>query len=174
MRSEPKAVLLDRDGTIVIDVPYNGDPAKVEPMPGAFEVLAKLRAAGIPLGVLTNQSGIARGLLTQAQVAAVNERVDEILGPFDLWEVCPHGPDDGCTCRKPEPGMILNACARLGLEPDEVAFIGDIGADIRAAEAAGATGVLVPTPVTRQEEVDAAVLVAPDLVSAIDLLWSRA
>lgn len=174
MRSEPKAVLLDRDGTIVVDVPYNGDPALVEAMPGAPEVLADLRAAGIPLGVLTNQSGIARGLLTAEQVAAVNQRVDEVLGPFDLWEICPHGPEDGCECRKPAPGMILRACERLGLQPSEVAFIGDIGADVQAAEAAGATGVLVPTPITRQEEIDAAVLVAPDLASAIGLLRSRA
>lgn len=174
MRSEPKAVLLDRDGTIVVDVPYNGDPALVSAMPGAAEVLAGLRSAGVPLGVLTNQSGIARGLLTSAQVEAVNQRVDELLGPFDLWEICPHGPVDGCACRKPAPGMILSACTRLGLAPSEVAFIGDIGADVEAAAAAGAVGVLVPTPVTRREEIDAAPLVAPDLASAIALLRSPA
>lgn len=173
MRNEPKAVLLDRDGTLVVDVPYNGDPARVLAMPGAAEALADLRAAGVPLGVLTNQSGIARGLLTEAQVEAVNQRVDEILGPFDLWEICPHGPVDGCECRKPAPGMILNACERLGLQPSEVAFIGDIGSDVEAAAAAGAIGVLVPTPVTRPEEVGAAPLVAPTLASAIELLRGR-
>lgn len=101
---------------------------------------------------------------------AVNARVEELLGPFDLWEVCPHGPMDGCGCRKPAPGMILSACCRLGLQPSEVAFIGDIGADVEAAAAAGATGVLVPTPVTRAEEVGAAELVAPDLAAALELL----
>lgn len=170
MRSEPKGVLLDRDGTLVVDVPYNGDPDRVVAMPGAEETLNALRAAGVPLGVLTNQSGIARGLLTAAQVEAVNQRVENELGPFDLWEVCPHGPDDGCTCRKPAPGMILRACEKLGLHPSEVAFIGDIGSDIEAAAAAGAIGVLVPTPVTRQEEIDAAPLVANTLAEAVALL----
>lgn len=174
MRSEPKAVLLDRDGTIVVDVPYNGDPDLVVAMPGAEEVLDALRAAGVRLGVLTNQSGIARGLLTAAQVEAVNQRVENVLGPFDLWEICPHGPDDGCTCRKPAPGMILRACEKLGLKPSEVAFIGDIGSDVEAAAAAGAIGVLVPTPVTRQEEIDAAPLVAGSLTEAVALLRSAA
>ncbi|WP_323960334.1 HAD-IIIA family hydrolase [Arthrobacter sp. JZ12] len=174
MRRKPKAVLLDRDGTIVIDVPYNGDPGKVLAMPGAHDVLQGLRAEGIPVGVLTNQSGIARGLLTHEQVDAVNQRVEELLGPFDVWEMCPHGPEDGCACRKPAPGMILKACEKLGLHPSEVAFIGDIGSDVEAARAAGATGVLVPTDVTRQEEIDAAPLVAPDLAAAIGLLGSPA
>lgn len=174
MRSEPKAVLLDRDGTIVVDVPYNGDPDRVVAMPGAEDVLNALRAAGVPLGVLTNQSGIARGLLTSAEVEAVNQRVDDVLGPFDVWEICPHGPEDGCTCRKPAPGMILRACEKLGLHPSEVAFIGDIGADVEAAAAAGATGVLVPTPVTRQEEIDAALLVASSLAEAVALLRGAA
>lgn len=170
MRSEPKAVLLDRDGTLVVDVPYNGDPDRVVAMPGAEETLNALRAAGVPLGVLTNQSGIARGILTEAHVEAVNQRVENLLGPFNLWEICPHGPDDGCTCRKPAPGMILRACEKLGLHPSEVAFIGDIGSDVEAATAAGAIGVLVPTPVTLQEEIDAAPLVADSLAEAIALL----
>lgn len=174
MRSEPKAVLLDRDGTIVVDVPYNGDPDRVAAMPGAAETLDQLRAAGVSLGVLTNQSGIARGLITEDQVHAVNERVETVLGPFDVWEICPHGPDDGCTCRKPAPGMILRACEKLGLHPSEVAFIGDIGADVEAAAAAGATGVLVPTPVTRQEEIDAAPLKADTLAEAVALLRGAA
>jgi HAD superfamily hydrolase (TIGR01662 family) len=126
------------------------------------------------LGVLTNQSGIARGLLTEAQVEAVNQRVENLLGPFDLWEICPHGPDDGCTCRKPAPGMVLSACEKLRLHPSEVAFIGDIGSDVEAAAAAGATGVLVPTPVTRQEEIDAAPLVANTLAEAVALLRGAA
>lgn len=174
MRSEPKAILLDRDGTLVVDVPYNGDPDRVVAMPGAEETLNALRAAGVRLGVLTNQSGIARGLLTMGHVEAVNQRVESVLGPFDLWEICPHGPDDGCTCRKPAPGMILRACEKLGLHPSEVAFIGDIGSDVEAAAAAGAIGVLVPTPVTRQEEIDAAPLVANSLAEAIALLRAAA
>lgn len=168
--SPPRAILFDRDGTLVTDVPYNPDPAKVRPVAGAQAALDAVRAAGLPCGVLTNQSGIGRGLLNRQQVDAVNARVEELLGPFDVWEICPHNPDDGCRCRKPQPGMIVEACRRLGLDPSEVAYIGDIGADVEAAAAAGATGVLVPTPVTRREEVEAAALVADDLPGAVSLL----
>ncbi|MDR6438196.1 HAD superfamily hydrolase (TIGR01662 family) [Paenarthrobacter nicotinovorans] len=167
-----KAVLFDRDGTLVVDVPYNGDPQLVRPMDGALEALQKVRRAGLATGVVTNQSGVARGLLTLEQMHSVNQRVDELLGPFDVWEVCPHGPRDGCNCRKPAPGMILGACSTLGFMPHEVAVVGDIGADMEAAAAAGARSVLVPTAVTRQEEVEAAAIVAEDLGQAVELLLS--
>jgi D-glycero-D-manno-heptose 1,7-bisphosphate phosphatase len=172
--ARPAAVLFDRDGTLVLDVPYNGDPARVRPVPQARAALSLLRAAGIPTGVVTNQSGIARGLLTRAQADAVNARIDALLGPFDTWQVCPHGPDDGCACRKPRPGMVLAAASELGVAPQRVAVIGDIGADVGAAAAAGAMSVLVPTPVTRAEEVAAAPVVAPDLLAAVRLLLAPA
>jgi len=165
-----RAVLLDRDGTLVVDVPYNGDPERVEPVPGARAALDRLRAAGVPLAVVSNQSGVARGLLTPAQVAAVNARVEAFLGPFHAWLVCPHGPQDGCACRKPAPGLVCEAGRLLGVDPRECALVGDIGADVQAARAAGARGVLVPTPVTRDEEVLAAPERAPDLGAAVDLL----
>ena len=165
-----RAVLFDRDGTLVRDVPYNGNPALVDPFPQAAAVLQELRSRGIRTGVVSNQSGLARGLLTPAQVQAVNARVEELLGPFDVWEICPHSAEDGCPCRKPAPGMIHSACARLGLQPADTAMIGDIGADVEAAAAAGARGVLVPTSVTRPEEAAAATLVAADLAGAVDLL----
>jgi D-glycero-D-manno-heptose 1,7-bisphosphate phosphatase len=168
--SKLRAVLFDRDGTLVVDVPYNGNPDLVRPMPGAKAVLDALRSEGIATGVVSNQSGIARGMITAADVASVNARVDELLGPFDVWEVCPHGEQDGCLCRKPAPGMVHSACRKLGIGESEAALIGDIGADVRAAEAAGATGVLVPTPVTRAEEVTDARLVAQDLAGAVLLL----
>ncbi|MEJ2870726.1 HAD family hydrolase [Actinomycetospora sp. OC33-EN08] len=164
------AVLFDRDGTLVHDVPYNGDPDRVAPVDTARPALDRLRAAGIATGVVSNQSGIARGLLTAAQVDAVNARLDELVGPIGVWAWCPHGPDDGCSCRKPAPGLVLDAARRLGVSPDEVAVIGDIGADVGAAAAAGARSVLVPTAVTRQAEIDAAPLVARDLLHALDLL----
>ena len=171
--SKLRAVLFDRDGTLVVDVPYNGDPGLVTPMPGAKAVLDALRADGIATGVISNQSGIARGLITAADVADVNARVEELLGPFDVWEVCPHSEADSCACRKPEPGMVHSACRKLGIQESEAALIGDIGADVRAAEAAGATGVLVPTPVTRAEEVAQAQLVASSLAEAVSLLSER-
>jgi D-glycero-D-manno-heptose 1,7-bisphosphate phosphatase len=167
VRSVPGAVLFDRDGTLVVDVPYNGDPAQVLPVPTARAALDLLRGAGIPAGVVTNQSGIARGLITAAEAAAVNRRVDELLGPFAVWQVCPHGPDDACPCRKPRPGMVLAAAEHLGLPAERVALVGDIGADVEAAAAAGAAAVLVPTVVTRPEEVAAATVVCADLVAAV-------
>ncbi len=166
----PEAVLLDRDGTLVVDVPYNGDPARVAPMPGAREALDRLRAAAVPLGVISNQSGVARGLLTPGQVEAVNERVEELLGPLEVWAYCPHGPDDGCGCRKPAPGLVYKAAAELDVDPARCAVVGDIGSDIEAARAAGGRGILVPTERTLPEEIEAAPEVAPNLGAAVDLL----
>jgi HAD superfamily hydrolase (TIGR01662 family) len=166
----PAAVLFDRDGTLVVDVPYNGDPTRVEAVPGAAEAVARVRASGRPVGVVSNQSGVARGLLTPEQVEAVNRRVDEVIGPFDVWVWCPHGVDDGCACRKPEPGLVHQAARMLGVEPGDCAVIGDIGSDVEAARRAGARGVLVPTAVTRADEVAAAPEVAGSLADAVGLL----
>ncbi|HEX7289602.1 MAG TPA: HAD-IIIA family hydrolase, partial [Conexibacter sp.] len=174
LRVRPAAVLLDRDDTLIVDVPYNGDPAKVEPMPGARAALEKLRAARIPTAVISNQSGVGRGLLTEAQVRAVNARADALLGPLDVWLFCPHAPEDGCGCRKPAPGLVRQAAERLGVAPERCVVIGDIAADVEAAHAAGARAVLVPTPRTRREEVAAAPERADDLSGAVDLLLGSA
>lgn len=168
-----RAVLFDRDGTLVHDVPYNGDPARVVPTDGAAGALARLRAAGLRVAVVSNQSGIARGLLTEHQVTAVNRRVDDVLGPFDTWQVCPHAPEDGCRCRKPEPGLVLDAARRLGVPPYQCAVVGDIGADVGAAIAAGARAVLVPTPVTRAAEIAAAPVTAGTLPEATELILQQ-
>jgi HAD superfamily hydrolase (TIGR01662 family) len=173
-RQAPAAVLFDRDGTLVVDVPYNGDPDLVVPMPGAREALDRLRSAGIATGVVSNQSGIARRLITPAQVEAVNRKVEELLGPLGAWAVCPHGTDDGCGCRKPGAGLVLQAAEALGVDPRQVAVVGDIGADMEAARAAGARGVLVPNRATRPEEVAAAGEVVGDLGAAVDLLIGSA
>jgi histidinol-phosphate phosphatase family protein len=166
----PRAVLFDRDGTLAVDVPYNGDPERVVPMPGAASALERLRRAGIPTAVVSNQSGVARGLLAPGDVEAVNARLDALVGPLGPVEWCPHGPGDGCGCRKPAPGLVLRAAARLGVDPRRCAVVGDIGADVEAARAAGARGILVPTARTRREEVEGADEVAPDLERAVDLL----
>jgi beta-phosphoglucomutase-like phosphatase (HAD superfamily) len=100
----------------------------------------------------------------------VNRRVEALLGPLGPVEYCPHGPEDGCACRKPRPELVLRAAARLGVDPRACAVIGDIGADVEAARAAGARGVLVPTARTRPAEVAGAAEVAPDLAAAIELL----
>ena len=138
-----KAVFFDRDGTLLVDVPYNGDPELVQPLPGAKSLLDALRAAGLPLGIISNQSGVARGLLRVEQVEAVNARVQELLGPFAAIAYCVHGPDDGCACRKPSPKMLLDAAARLGVDPHQCIMIGDRPADSGAAQAAGAMWIQI-------------------------------
>jgi histidinol-phosphate phosphatase family protein len=169
-RGPPAAVLLDRDGTLIEDVPYNGDPARVRPLPGARRALERLRAAGVALAVVSNQSGIGRGLLAEENVRAVNRRVEDLLGPLGPFLFCPHAPEAGCECRKPAPGLVLRATELLGVPAEWSAVIGDIGADVEAAHAAGARAVLVPTARTRPEEVAAAPAVAADLEEAVDLL----
>jgi HAD superfamily hydrolase (TIGR01662 family) len=169
-RRPVRAVLFDRDGTLVHDVPYNGDPDRVEPVPDARPALDRLRDKGIQLGVLTNQSGVARGLLSRRQVDAVNQRVESILGPFETWQVCPHAPDAGCDCRKPRPGMVQAASRDLGVDPSELVVVGDIAADVAAAEAAGSRGVLVPNRTTRAEEILSARWRAASLTDAVEQL----
>lgn len=166
-------VLFDRDGTLVIDVPYNGEPDAVCPLPGARAALDRLRAHEVAVGLISNQSGIGRGLLSSAQVRRVNQRVAELLGPFGFVAYCPHLPGAGCRCRKPAPGMVFDAVRALGVAPTALAVVGDIGADVDAAVAAGAQDVLVPTARTLQEEIARAATVVPDLGAAVDLLLLR-
>jgi histidinol-phosphate phosphatase family protein len=171
----PAAVLFDRDGTLVRDVPYNADPAAVRPVPGARAALDRLREIGIPLGVVTNQSGVARGLISAEQLERVNARVSELLGPFQVWKVCPHGEDGGCGCRKPAPALVQDAAAQLGVPVERCVVIGDTGADVTAAAAAGARGILVPTAATLRPEIQAQRTsgeVAPDITAAVALALS--
>jgi HAD superfamily hydrolase (TIGR01662 family) len=167
---KPRAVLFDRDGTLIEDVPYLADPRRVQPMPGVRRTLNQLRRQGVAVGVVSNQSGVARGLIAADELERVNARVESLLGPFDTWQVCPHAPDAHCGCRKPEPGMVTAAARELGLATDECLLIGDIGSDVEAALAAGARAVLVPTRHTKVAEIDHAHLVAavaPNLRAAV-------
>jgi len=166
-RDLPDAILVDRDGTLVENVPYNGDPDLVRPVDGARAALDRLRDAGIKVAVISNQSGVGSGRISHEQVADVNARVDDLLGPFDGFYVCPHGTDEGCTCRKPQPGLVHQACRDLGVRPERCVVVGDIGSDVGAAEAAGAEGILVPTADTAPAEVTAADRVAEDLETAV-------
>ncbi len=139
-------VIFDRDGTIVFDVPYNGDPDAVRPVPGMRDALDRLRGAGIPVAVVSNQSGVARGMITTDQVEAVNRRIDALMGPFSAWLYCPHGPDDACDCRKPKPKMILDAAQGMGADVTCCVVIGDKASDVEAARSAGARSILVSGP----------------------------
>ncbi|HEU5158238.1 MAG TPA: HAD-IIIA family hydrolase [Streptosporangiaceae bacterium] len=165
----PAAVLFDRDDTLIRDVPYNGDATRVVQVPGARRALDRLRERGVRIGVVSNQSGVAARRITAGDVRRVNARAEELIGPIDVWEICPHGRDDGCDCRKPRPGLIERAARRLGTTAAECVVIGDIGSDVDAARAAGARGILVPTARTRPEEIGRAAEVAADLNAAVDL-----
>jgi histidinol-phosphate phosphatase family protein len=169
----PELVLFDRDGTLIVDVPGNRDPRLVMPLPGARQALDRLRAAGVRLAVVSNQEAVAAGRITAQDLAALQTEIERALGRFSAWFVCPHAARDGCACRKPAPGMILRALRELGVAPDRCALVGDIGADVAAARAAGVRAILVPTPATRREEIGAAPEVARDLLGAVDLLLRR-
>jgi histidinol-phosphate phosphatase family protein len=169
-----QAVLCDRDGTLVADVPYNGDPDLVLPLPGVRSALHRLRTNGLSTALVTNQRGVALGWIDEDDVRAVNRRVDELLGPFDWIGWCPHDDADGCDCRKPRPGLVLSAAEALGVEPAQCVVIGDTSADVGAAVAAGARAVLVPNGVTREAEIRSAPAVAATFADAAELVLSWA
>jgi histidinol-phosphate phosphatase family protein len=129
-----------------------------------------VRSRGIRVGVVSNQSGIGSGLITRAQVDAVNARLGELLGPFDVLRICPHVAGDHCRCRKPAPGMIFDALSELDVPPARAALVGDIGSDIDAGTAAGVRSILVPNDRTRTAEIRAAPEVAPTVAAAVDAL----
>jgi len=166
----PAAVLFDRDGTLIADVPDNADPARVEVLPGVAPGLERLRAARIPTAVVTNQSGVARGVLDDGALRRVHDRIEELLGPVGPWVVCPHEDTDGCDCRKPAPGGVVRAARALGVPPEACVLIGDTQADLDAARAAGARGVLVPNARTLGSEVARASARATTVSEAIDHL----
>ncbi len=171
----PGAVFLDRDGTLIEDRRYAADPTAVRLLPGVPEALVALRGAGFRLVVITNQSGIARGLITHAQYAAVRDRLDALLraagASLDATYMCPHHPDatGECECRKPAPGMFRRAARDLGIDLGRSYLVGDRWRDVAAANALGARGILVPAPGTPSEEIERAraeLAVAPTLGGA--------
>jgi histidinol-phosphate phosphatase family protein len=149
-----KAVFLDKDGTLIEDVPYNVDPARIRLTPGAAEGLRALHAAGYRLFVISNQSGVARGYFPEAALAAVEARLRELLHeagvPLAGFYYCPHHPEGvvadyavACDCRKPAPGLIERAAREHGLDQARSWFVGDILDDVQAGRAAGCTTVLL-------------------------------
>lgn len=167
------AVLFDRDNTLVRDVPRLDDPDLVVPMPGVREALDLLRSAGLKVGVVSHQSAIGFGFTTRGRAQAVDARIQRLLGPFDTWQTCCHTPADGCGCRKPAPGLILAAARDLGVSPNRCVMVGDLGTDLQAAAAAGATGLLVPTGQTCVAEVASAPYRAASLPAAARWILDR-
>ncbi|MEQ8484276.1 MAG: D-glycero-beta-D-manno-heptose 1,7-bisphosphate 7-phosphatase [Pseudomonadales bacterium] len=145
-----RLILLDRDGVINLDSPaYIKDADEWVPIPGALEAIARLKRAGWLVGVCSNQAGIGRGILTEAGLQRVHRRMAQRLAEhgaaLDGLRYCPHHPDEGCSCRKPAPGMLLSLMAELNAEPEQTLFVGDQLKDMAAARAAGCRPVLVRT-----------------------------
>lgn len=149
----PAAVLFDRDDTLIVARHATRDRTLVAPMPGVVEALSTLRRAGVRTGVITSRPEVGGELSSTDELAAVNARVDDLLGPFDTWQACTHDSGTPCACRKPNPGLIFAAARDLGVSPRDCVVIGDIGTDVEAAARAGAAAVLVPTSRTRPVEV---------------------
>jgi D-glycero-D-manno-heptose 1,7-bisphosphate phosphatase len=140
------AVFLDRDGTLIEDVGYPRDPEAVRLLEGAPEALAALRRAGFALVVVSNQSGIGRGLVSQEEADAVHARfVAELRArgvELDDVRYCPHAPEDACACRKPAAGLLLDSARELGLDLDRSFMVGDKPTDVEAGRTAGCRTVL--------------------------------
>lgn len=145
-----KLIILDRDGVINHDSDaYIKSPSEWRPLPGSLEAIARLCKAGYRVVVATNQSGVARGLYDLATLAAIHAKMQQAVhtagGRLDAIFFCPHGPDAGCQCRKPQPGLFLEIIARFKAAPSEIHAIGDQLRDLQAAHAAGCRPVLVLT-----------------------------
>lgn len=173
------AAFLDRDGTLIRDAHFLRDPAGVELLPGVPQALERLHAAGFALVVITNQSGIARGLLTEADYEAVRARLDALLAAAGVRLTasyhCPHEPDRSgpCECRKPGTLLHRRAAADHGLALERSVSIGDRWRDVAPGLALGGRGILVPSPDTPDEDIARArseADVAPTLDAAVALV----
>ena len=142
-----RAIILDRDGTLIVDHGYLDDPDRIEFLPGALEGLRQWRSLGHPLVVVSNQSGIGRGVLSTARVLEINARMQDLLraagAPLDAIYFCPHGPNDGCDCRKPGSRLVAEAAEALAFDPRDAVVIGDKSSDIELGRRLGALTMLV-------------------------------
>jgi histidinol-phosphate phosphatase family protein len=175
------AIFVDRDGTIVEERDYLADPAKVQLLPGVPEAIRRLQEAGFAVVLVTNQSGIARGLYSEDEYRAVQARVARLLRDrgivLEATYYCPHHPDftGPCDCRKPGPGMYRAAARELGLDLGRSWYVGDKVTDVLPALSFGGSGVLVRTGYGREEEgkVPRGVRAAEDLAEAVKLILAE-
>jgi D-glycero-D-manno-heptose 1,7-bisphosphate phosphatase len=144
------AVFVDRDGTICFDRHYLSDPDGLELIPTVAEGIKKLNDAKLPVIVVTNQSGVRRGYFTEETLKTVHDRLRRILAShgakIDDIFYCPHRPDEGCKCRKPAPGMLIQARDKHGFDLTRSFVIGDRMMDVGMAHSVDAKGILVPEP----------------------------
>jgi heptosyltransferase-2 len=175
-------IFLDRDGTLNPDPGYIGSPDRFELFPGAAAALARLTRAGARLVVVTNQSGVGRGLFSSADLDAIHAKLRRLLhdagASLDAIYVCPHHPDERCGCRKPETGMIDLAVRELGIDLSRSYLVGDHAKDMELAKRVGAKRVWVTTSehgeLTRSEPDDAATVVVPSLEKAVTWILADA
>jgi D-glycero-D-manno-heptose 1,7-bisphosphate phosphatase len=185
VRDPGPVLFLDRDGVVIEDRHYLADPADVVLVPGAAAAIRAARAAGYAVVGVSNQSGIGRGRFGEADFARVMVRLDGLLAAegaaFDAFYYCPHGPQDGCRCRKPRPGLLEEAADRLPWQAQTSWLVGDKASDIRLARDADLGAVLVRTGYGGGEEAevrriwagDEMVHLAADLPAAVALLLAR-
>jgi D-glycero-D-manno-heptose 1,7-bisphosphate phosphatase len=172
--SQDGVVILDRDGTVVIDRGYLSDPAGLEFLPTVPEALRLLSSSGFRLVMMTNQSGVGRGLISLEQIAALNARMLEMVkgvgGTLTRIYFCPHVPDAHCSCRKPNLGLMERAAEELGFDPRKSIVVGDKPSDVEFGARAGARTILLSSdagPDAHQPEPDA---VASTLLEAAHLI----
>jgi D-glycero-D-manno-heptose 1,7-bisphosphate phosphatase len=171
------AVFLDRDGVLNASDVVNGEPrppgtsAELVLLPGVAEACAQLKDAGFVLVVVTNQPDIARGSATPADVDAVNARLQTWL-PLDEIVVCGHDDIDGCDCRKPQPGMVLSAARRLGLDLSRSVMVGDRWRDVEAGRRAGVSTVFIDRGY-RERRPDAPDAIVAELIDAVPFILAR-
>ncbi|HIQ37595.1 MAG TPA: D-glycero-beta-D-manno-heptose 1,7-bisphosphate 7-phosphatase [Desulfocapsa sulfexigens] len=157
------AVFLDRDGTINEQMGYINHTCRFQLLPGAADAIKKLNDAGIPVVVISNQSGLARGYFPEELLVAVHEKMNrqlaEVGAHVDGIYYCPHHPEakeerfrTACNCRKPKPGLVLQASEEMGLDPKRSYMVGDRWSDIKTAANCGATSILVRTGYGRGDE----------------------
>lgn len=182
----PEAVLLDRDGVINFDSPdYILAAEQWQPIPGSLAAISRLHAAGIRVAIVSNQSGLGRGMMDQSAFNAIHAKmmlaIEQAGGFISHVAYCVHGPDDDCLCRKPRPGMVLDTLAALGLssQPDHALFIGDSVRDVEAANAAGVPAMLVRSGyghageiLARARQRQPLIQDCADLAEAVDMLLS--
>ena len=169
-----RAVFFDRDGTLMEDAHYCGDPALVRVFPGVPAALRSLKEAGFAVVIVSNQSGIGRGLITEAQYRAVQEEFLRQAGraSVDASYYCPDAPGVASSCRKPDPGMVLAAAAVHRIDLAASYFVGDKSADIECGRRAGTHTVLVLTGYGREQKC-AADLTCRDAVEAVERILAR-
>ncbi len=181
MKSRPEAVFLDRDGTVIEDAHYIKSPDQVRLIPGAAEAVKRINDAKITVIVVTNQSGIGRGLITVDDYQAVRERFQQLLARhgahIDASYFCPDHPErtGPSSCRKPATKMFEDAMRDFDLNPAKVAYVGDRWRDVVAAKTLGGRGILISSPMTttedRQKALADGIEAAPSLSIAIDMLF---